>query len=543
MTKREYKKLSRGVKLLKEHIYTPVSEALQNLTDIGFTATGGVEADQMAQPNAPFMIHLSIPNFDASEESTSIPIVLPPFQSDISWATGQQSQTSPPYFVNEIGFSFDQRDETAGIRSATAITDPNLMDFTDRERYKLEVELVETKQTSYGNTDLAQTRYSTVWSNTISADAWITGLNPQTYSEIGVELKPFRTYFLKLNAPNLSEAGKEDLAMPNLNVWLKCSSPLTVRDRHIVASGLYVQNLPSVSNGQYQAQVQTVTEPPVVGSLISANYDTANADPYDGVQTSVEKVDKLFRNKLKSGYNIHSELPSGENIYHDSGYTVIAVPMFGNFTDDVTETTAGNLPYVGGSPYINPTLDRRIIPLERGFTVHNVFACVNYGATGIIPNSSTLSHYVGVGIGSGFRGDLHTYQQVAGLGWNPDFGAGSYVIDDCSVNVSDTNRDTWRIVSIPLVSVTGQTSNNYGTQGKPFYVGQSRTGTDARTDVGVIGGGSGSTPNTKGLESFLEVRWSIGDVGGLGNLNAGEVIVPHYGNWVYIVGKQTMGTK
>ena len=535
MTKLNFQKLARGVKLLKEHLYTPINETLENLTDL---TTSGITISQMEEPNGSFTIHLSIPNFTAFHSSTTIPFVLPPYQQDPSWADGVSTLTTPSYTVTDIGFSFDSRDEVAAIKAAGALADPNKLDYNLGGSYKLEVNLLETKQNSYGNTDQGFSRYSTVWSNTIPANAWETALNPHTYSEIGVELKPFRTYIMKITAPDIIT---DELSMPNLNIWLKCNTPLKTRDIHRPASGMYVQNLPTIHNGEYQSQPVTAVNPPVVGSLVSANY-TSPADPYDGVQTSLEKVDSIFKNKLRSGYNINSETPSSENIYTDSGYTVIAVPMWGNQPDVVTRANVGNttLPYLGAFPYTIPTVDRRIIPLQRGFTIHNVIACCSYG-TGIKPKSPTLLHEIGVAIGSGWRSDLHTYQQIASLAYNPLAGAGSYEIDNTVIPIGSTGaaQEEWDVFSLPIVAVPGQfNQDQYGTQGTPFYVGQARTGTDARTDVGT---GVANPPNTAGLENFLEVRWSISDSAGLANLNVGEVIVPRYGNWVYIFGKQTIG--
>ena len=89
--------------------------------------------------------------------------------------------------------------------------------------------------------------------------------------------------------------------------------------------------------------------------------------------------------------------------------------------------------------------------------------------------------------------------------------------------------------------------DNYGVQGKPFFIGQSRfnsvapNGTNVRTNVG-NSVHAPIAPSTAGQESFIEVRWGIQDTTDVTTLDAGTVIVPRYGYWVYIIGKTTTVT-
>ena len=248
-------------------------------------------------------------------------------------------------------------------------------------------------------------------------------------------------------------------------------------------------------------------------------------------------------------------MPADENLTDNAGYKIIAVPMWGNLRFDITPSVVeANMPYAGTAPCTAMMTDRRIIPISNNFTVHHVVACANYGKDDKYPATATFSHNVGVGIGSGLRSDLHTYQEVAYKSWQPyaPHGAGilSYGIDKLGVILDDTLQDNWEMVGIPLVEITGQASTNYGQQGKPFFIGQSRfnrvapDGTNVRTNVGEqpAAAGAGGTPNTAGQESFIEVRWGIQDTAGATNLPAGTVIAPRYGNWVYIIGKTTTVT-
>tara|TARA_B100001750_G_scaffold37136_2_gene26603 strand:+ start:3081 stop:4748 length:1668 start_codon:yes stop_codon:yes gene_type:complete len=550
--KHTFNRLARGVKLQVGHIYWAVTAALDNLTDKAGTFDG-VVADQMGATDAPFTIHLSVPNFDANRLATSIPFVLPAYQDDPIWTNYYSGQETVVFKIEDVGFYFDSRDELAGVGATNAIDFDKLV-FGGLGNYGLDVSILETEQKGRGYTGTNQSRYTTVWSNTIPATAWEAGLNPHTFSEISSELSPMRTYILRVVAPDLATSlmGNDLFALPNLNIWMKLSTKVVPRDVHDPSGGKYVQNIPSIHNGAVQTTPITVTSP-VGGDLIKADAATP-ADTYDGVQTALGKVDKIFRDKLRGGYNIHSELPADENLTDGSAYKVIAVPMWGNRNGDITDSTAGTLPYAGSGPaYSAMTVDRRVIPISNNFTVHHVIACANYGDDNNFPHSpgggsTTFKHHVGVGIGSGLRSDLHTYQQVAYNTWSPyDSGVGPE-IDTCHVTLNDTLSDFWEIVSIPLVEITGEVSQNYGQQGKPFFIGQARAGalpgTISRVNVGAVGGvvAPGVPPSTDGQESFIEVRWGIQDTVGLGTLASGEVIVPHYGNWVYLIGKTTLVT-
>jgi hypothetical protein len=534
--KHTFSRLARGVKLQVGHIYTAVTSSLDNLTDKAGTSDG-VVVNQMAAPNGPFTIHLSVPNFDANRLATSIPFVLPAYQDDSIWSTLYSAEATPAFRIEDVGISFDSHDELAGI-GAYSSANPDQAIFGALSDYKLEVSILETEQKINGYGITAQSRYSTVWSNTIPATAFEAGLNPQSYSEISAELSPMRTYILRVVAPDLGT----EYALPSLNVWMRLSAKLVPRDVHDPSGGKYVQNIPSIHDGAVQTTPITVTSP-VGGDLIKADAATP-ADTYDGVQTALGKVDKIFRDKLKGGYSIHSELPTDENLTDGTAYKVIAVPMWGNLIRGVTAAYVTDLPYIGAPAYTGMVTDRRVIPISNNFTVHHVIACANYGDDNDYPASSgTFNHSVGVGIGSGLRSDLNTYQQVAYKTWAP-YAAASHEIDACLVTLNDTLSDSWEIVSVPLVEITGEVSQNYGQQGKPFFIGQARTEANPRVNVGAVGGvaAPGLLPNTDGQESFIEVRWGFQDSGGLNNLLADEVLVPRYGGWVYIIGKTTLVT-
>ena len=542
--KHTFNRLARGVKLQVGHIYTAVTSSLDNLTDKAGTSDG-VVVNQMAAPDGPFTVHLSVPNFDATQEATSIPFVLPAYQGDSIWTSSYSGEETQVFRIEDVGFYFDSHDEAAAIGGVTGAV-PNQAVFEGISDYKLEVTILETRQTVNGETNATQSRYSSVWAATIPATAWEAGLNPQTFSEISAELAPMRTYVVRVVAPDLDNVSANKYALPNLNVWMKLSTKLAPRDIHKPSNSEYVQNIPTPANGEVNNVAVTVTDP-APGDLISAEMDTSGGAAYDGIQTALGKVDKIFRDKLKGGYNIHSELPADENLTDGTAYKIIAVPMWGNLREDITTANVGvAMPYIGSSPHVAMMTDRRVIPISNNFTVHHVIACANYGDDNLYPKRAaapavSFTHNVGVGIGSGLRSDLHTYQQVAYLRWNP-YGAVSHEIDTCHVTLDDTLNDFWEIVSAPVVHIAGEVSANYGPQGKPFFIGQARGLTIPRVDVGTTVGGSGGSPNTDGQESFIEVRWGIQDTTDVTTLDAGSLIVPRYGYWVYIIGKTTTVT-
>ena len=160
--KHTFNRLARGVKLQVGHIYTAVTSSLDNLTAKAGTSDG-VVVNQMAAPDGPFTVHLSIPNFDDSRPATSIPFVLPAYQDDSIWANNYSGQETLVFKIEDVGFYFDSHDELAGIRRDVGSV--NKADFEGISNYKLEVSILETEQESKASPPIDQTRYSTVWSN------------------------------------------------------------------------------------------------------------------------------------------------------------------------------------------------------------------------------------------------------------------------------------------------------------------------------------------------------------------------------------------
>jgi hypothetical protein len=233
------------------------------------------------------------------------------------------------------------------------------------------------------------------------------------------------------------------------------------------------------------------------------------------VQDEMAKVDEVFLSKQSGGFPV-------DPTYHidaDSGYDVIAVPMFANPVA-IKAGEAERLPYLAASSG-NYSFDRRVIPINEPLLIHHVIVAANYvdaysPLTAQPPQSPTFTHYVGVGIGVGVRSDLFTYDQIASKQWTP--GDVAAVVDKSTP--SSFPSYLLELVDIPLV---GSGARGYSPQGDPFYVGR---GTNPRTAGGA---------NTVGREQFIEVRWRMYNNIDMRTAAATDVYVGTGGHWVYLI--------
>jgi len=264
-----------------------------------------------------------------------------------------------------------------------------------------------------------------------------------------------------------------------------------------------------------------------------------------------------------------------------------------------------------------PYMDRRLIPLPHSMTVHHVLLVLNYtsdrlqhpawsaatagsGGSGVptigptqyinatLPQDNKLYYEVGVGLVTGAPGDHFDYQQVAYLKRDSNTTAGAYqttdaqIVDSISLDLpgcgytSATSASMTKaqfeqqILSVPLVDsaalsagkgyysdsvVTTPGAGTRGDQGPPFFIGEGNTYTQARSNVGNIGGVA-AAPVTGGAEQYLEVRLAVAPNAGNNILNKttvgatdfltynttdygwGDIALGYGGCWVYIIGKK-----
>ena len=120
------KKLARGTKLYPEQVAGPLSSAATALS-------GNIAPEQMQEPKSTFRVNLHVPYVDSTfwginsayeDVCYSIPFTLPPFQQDTDITAGtvrsipntyQYSPAAPRFYLDEISFGFDQRDEACVI--------------------------------------------------------------------------------------------------------------------------------------------------------------------------------------------------------------------------------------------------------------------------------------------------------------------------------------------------------------------------------------------------------------------------------------------
>lgn len=551
--------LTRGTKLVKQ-VLTPLQTIATAL------ARASLERDNLPTPYGVTRINFQIPAINADmweawtaqgTTAVTIPFVLPPPQEYFD-VTGKLNADTPIPILDEISISWDSRAE------GCAITDHfNAPGRTDWTALAADMDMtfrMYEKRTELFDASAPLTPEREVVSVTMPGIGQVSRLdrrNPFLVENINQNLHPYRTYLIALEAPKLFRPTDTD-ALVNLTISLKLRYPLVTRDL-----SADVQNAPT---GNAKAGGTYTITMPATNALISETH----------IQGNVEVLDRALTNRLDGGYGQDSSVPQTEQVLHDSTYTIIAIPMHGNRGAGSLTSQATSLADVctGVAPYTDIYCDRRIIPLRTPFVLHHAIACVNYTrpastiATsnylqGCHPSDIDLTNQVGLAVFSGIAGDTYTYQQVLDTSWNPPGGVNPIQVqrvDRVSLGVRqamtrssvfNSSSHNWDLLSLPLMRRGGQSGTGYLTQGKPFFMGRSHSGTSARTNVGTAGMGS-VQPNTKGGETYLEARWSIQSPNGLSDSGAAppggagvnyEVYVGQGGHWLLLYGKtsQTSG--
>ena len=366
-------------------------------------------------------------------------------------------------------------------------------------------------------------------------------LNPWIVDSLNRPVHPYRTYLIMLNVNALHQADVGSVtenthALVSLTISLKFRHPLVSSD--VAVGAVEVQNIPSDHDGDplVQAPTLTITTP--------AGDSDIEFDTVDGVQTNYRYVDNLAENRWNGGFTKDSDRPGYSHLREDCGYDVIALPLYGNLTNN--RRIVGSAGEISDLPYTaagsnNPTGDRRLYPLHYPFTVHHAVAVVNYvnPVTGKMPTRAGFITNIGVGIFSGQKADLYEYQQVAYATFNPS-NKNTLRIDEVKSRLnSDLNNDVseFELFQIPLVVQGGNNGAGYYPQGRPFWCGRSTSRLTARRNVGDVGGAN-RAPHTGGCEQYIEVRWTMAENGGMDQAADEEVFVGYGGHWVLLYGKR-----
>jgi hypothetical protein len=549
-------RMARGVKLLLEHAFSPLSAVATALSN---KALG---AENLAEKAAPFRVDIHIPNaslfhlwergaaaiaanlIDETYRNTrhfAIPIPLIPTQDFLNTAgTINQGDVIP--VLEEVMLSFDQGAEAGFFvdPGASGLNDPNQNPTTAAVRIA-----IMAKDPLWLNADAGHDPDTELFSAELPPEAFFGSalrFNPQVWDGLSVAINPYKTLLVAVSADNLGSAfsGFGDFTLPSLLVSL--------RFRHeLVSHGTHLQNQPSHVGG---TTADTVTVSPPLGN------DTIAADTATGLQTNADIVDLPLQGRLRGGYEADGWRPRNTHIHDDSVYHVLVTPMFSNFSQfgHMAAHNVGDHPYIGVTPnqYV---WEETLIPISWPIEIHHVTAVFNYGAPngqswqqaaglttlqrGVKPNSVTLEHEIGVALFTGVRSDHVAWTQVAYLNTLMS-NLPANVFDRIRVSGEQTMTDEdyqFELVQIPLVGAGGTTVKNIAgaalTQGAPVVAAKGTTRSSTRSSVG------GGAPPTRGLEQFINVRWHIFDpITVLSAALANHVYAGVGGNFIVICGKK-----
>ena len=560
MPKITRKKLTRGTKLGRDAVFIggPIASGATRLS------TAAMDRDNLKQSYGTFRLNLNIPRINVNTWTNDfvggalvgrthlcIPFTLPPLQDEIS-AAGTLTEASTTYTLTEFGISIDQRAEPASI------VDGDNWSYDAVQGNKLEVSLVEKRMLSY-DADAPLYPEREVASFTLDGVSFAgrtLRLNPFLMTGMSKEIHPYRSYMVMLRAPDAVTAYAGGVASGtdffSVNITLKFRTPLKARD---TVAGVSVQNMPTVHNGAKTNATVTVTAP-AANALITA-------DAAGGMNRELSVVDAVLGSRLEGGYLADGDVAAVEHIATDSCYEIIAVPMWQNF-DNKGVLMAENVAKAAWIDHTTtgqgPIVDWRRIPIDYPFVLHHVVAMANYAAPASITAAAGANHptttalfQVGVLMGTGIRGDLFQYEQLAYLSWQPSTHPTASTIDRLTnkadgllgEHVSGAEHD-YELISVPLVNTGGATAVGPRTmsaatltsQGRPIFIGRGNTKTGARTNVG------GSASDVLGNEQFIEVRWAVKGNGNTLSHPTGarkdEMYAGIGGNWVYLIGRKAI---
>src|SRR3990167_2613297 len=227
-------RLARGVKLARERVFDLLSSISTQVA--GLT----VGRENYVEPNAPFWVHLHVPQLDRrffgrstasaipGEVAYPVPFVLPPLQQ--FWDTtqrGQTSQVTPRLVLDAITFSFDQRAEPAVVTNDTtaggAADQCKLNYATTNGTDVLQVRrsLLEKPPRAFGGAS-PWTPEREVFSVTLPPEAFLSTTfkvgNPFQLTGLNKAIDPYKTYVLVLAMP--AWTATHNLTLPALHFGL-----------------------------------------------------------------------------------------------------------------------------------------------------------------------------------------------------------------------------------------------------------------------------------------------------------------------------------
>lgn len=604
MTKVTRTKLARGTKINPDHVHVPLSGIASQIN------SGNVDAVQLQQKQGTFRINLNFASIGAegpfrTQDPWSVPFCLPPLQEywDVTthapsgfvgglkqWNTNQDT---PQIFLDELSLGFDQRDAPAAIVSEGDFsgagglnTAMNECDYSTLQAYDFTISLVEKSQKFFGGTDELYRADRTVFSIPLE-EVLFSGLerreNPLLLSDINQAMNPYKTYAFVIHAPNLYKTtGMQDVnyyAFISMTISMKFRTDLVRREEYDSGAGKTPQNFPTKDSHQAKRSRTAIGQAISITSPVAG--DTITADDAKGVNTNYELIDRVFREKMRGGYNTLGEVAGRQELDQDASYEVIAVPLMGNqICGGIIDFRAGDAPYCDhtAAEAAQVIADRRFIPIVRPLVIHHVVLAWNWQkfqtyitgggqqttaspsrATGA-PYASTFKCEVGVGALAGLRGDMRTYQSIAshtmtgpyGPTGEPNVGWSLNEIDRIRIGDQSADQRTvaatgaaighwdWELHYIPIrgaANPAGGGSGYYSTD-KPFFLGKGWSPVSGRTNV--VNSAGSSAPLTIGQEQVIEVRMRITDPTlGLHGTNRFN-LTGYGGHYVYLICKKAL---
>tara|TARA_R100001594_G_scaffold28949_3_gene54373 strand:- start:3412 stop:5424 length:2013 start_codon:yes stop_codon:yes gene_type:complete len=581
---------------------------------------------------------------DPGSRPFGIPFILPPTQElfSVSGSAGsaiaQMDKDTPTAVLEEISFSFDQRGEPCAIadnfhddkKSVTHYADSpgtaysaaqrqvqgmwgssryqGMMDFRRVDAYNLKLAIMSKSQYYFGASERRMERE--VWSLDIPFDAYSgehLRENPILISDIAQAMHPYKSYVFLIycpdlnggeyigwdntvggpNPPNIGQwtttTAMDSHALVSVNVSMRFRQKLMTRDKHSGSS--VVQNIPSSNNGVIDSYTLSITKPSA-GDKIEAD----NAS--DGFSTNMHAIDKVFRDKLKGGYDKEARTAPRQELAQDAGYEIIAVPLMNNRRWGAVLSGY----YARCEPYMDKDVvaqdqviaDRRFIPLAYPVTIHHAFLAWNWMVPGVFnptavavppgapadtgwfagpqlikPNSTTFKVEVGIGLTSFLRADGPSvlgqpyYSRVAYHSMlDPTLGGSStwndtlidrmkihdFSLGDETVGNTAENWD-WEMHQIPLYTAAGFAGVGHYAQGDPYFAGRSARDESARQSS------ANAVRQANGFEQMIEVRMHLTDatnkmtdsrnLTGVASALPRELLLSGYqGHFVYLVCKK-----
>lgn len=567
------KKLSRGVKLLIEHIFDPATAIATALS------SSNIETQSIRDDKTSFRVTISIPQLSgyhmfqwkpaapyADADGTRpfcFPFAIPQPQETFQ-ATGKMDSRTVGFSLDEVSVSFDQAGENSAICAFGNAAGYEEGNHSHNDARHLDIKLAIVEKTMKGvDTTAGYDPDREVFSGLLKAESFsgqFLRLNPFVFPKLNKSLHPYKSLMLCVDCDGLrppsgqADATNHYLTLPAFTVSMKFRCDRVARD----TSGDNVQNLP--------AHLGNATNDSVIVSPPGAN-NPIEADNSGGVDNETAILDAKLQGRLWSGYTKQGDVSGVDHFAKDSGLEVIAVPLWSNFGERgrMNGTTAPDAVWKGIAPYDGPICDERWIPIGYPFTIHHCILALNYSSGrgggsafpligGMKPASPTYISKLGVAMVSGFHADHMAYQQVAYLGYTAAT-LQNHTIDQIRHNQrqSLTGFDyVCDMVQVPLVNPGGVPGVGYNNilgaaiaQGPPVFVGKgaSTRTTEGRSQIGDYLGVAGD-PTTAGGEQYLCVRQSFEDSAGLGATNPAvgdnDTYVGVGGHMLYIIGKKTV---